>query len=151
MVQLFGEGFQLGLASKQIVFSIVSLIERVEGVLLYLLGYIDMVCPLQDMILPGNLQDLALGTCFNQSLDHVKWPSTLQKLTFGHWAQILLGRPETRRETIEDFVQCQCAGYQFNRSLEHVKWPSNLRSLAFGHQFDQSLERGSASLQCFLS
>ena len=54
-----------------------------------------------------------LGKEFNQTLEGVTLPDSLQSLTFGR---------------------------DFNQSLEHVTLPSSLHSLTFGYNFDQSME-----------
>ena len=66
---------------------------------------------------------VSFGDEFNQSLERVILPSSLQSLAFGD---------------------------RFNQSLERVTLPSSLQSLSFGFEFDQSLKRVSlpSSLQC---
>ena len=69
---------------------------------------------LERVILPSSLQSLAFGDRFNQSLERVTLPSSLQSLSFG---------------------------LELNQSLERVSWPSSLQSLIFCFSFDQSLEQ----------
>ena len=64
---------------------------------------------------PGcSLLSLSMGSRFNQSLEDVVLPETLQHLVFGD---------------------------NFDQSLELVRLPKNLRSLTFGRFFNQSLDR----------
>ena len=66
----------------------------------------------------------SFGGEFNQSLEGVAWPSSLESLSFG---------------------------FAFNQCLEGVAWPSGLQSIAFGGWFG-ALKRVNwpISLQCLV-
>ncbi|CAK9040094.1 unnamed protein product, partial [Durusdinium trenchii] len=90
---------------------------------------------LERVTLPSSLQSLTFGHFFNQSLEGVTLPSSLQTLTFGeYFDQSLEG------VTLPSSLQTLTFGNWFNQSLESVTLPSSLQSLTFGHFFNQSLE-----------
>ena len=68
---------------------------------------------LERVDLPMSLESLCFGNRFNQSLEDVRLPVSLKILVFGS---------------------------DFNQSLEGVTLPSSLETLKFGHQFKQPLE-----------
>eukprot|EP00434_Breviolum_minutum_P036134 symbB.v1.2.032006.t1/scaffold3782.1/size50425/3 len=89
----------------------------------------------ENVILPISLQSLSFGYDFNQSLENVALPCSLQSLTFGfHFNQSL------ENVTLPGNLQTLTFGYDFNQSLENVTLPSSLQSLTFGFHFNQSLE-----------
>ena len=85
--------------------------------------------------LPECLESLRFGDKFNQSIDHLRWPSSLQDLTLGYdFNQRLEGA------SFPSSLRSLTFGVEFNQSLEGVALPSNLQCLTFGHDFNQSLE-----------
>ena len=73
------------------------------------------------MALPGSLQSLSFGHCFNQRLENGAFPGSLQSLSFGH---------------------------HFMQSLENVALPGSLLSLSFVFDFNVRSLRGGVSV-CF--
>lgn len=75
------------------------------------------------------------GSSFNQSLERVDLPMSLESLCFGHrFNQSLEGvRLPVSLKTL-------VFGSDFNQSLEGVTLPSGLETLKFGQQFQQPLE-----------
>ena len=90
---------------------------------------------LEGIQLPSTLQTLRFGYKFNQNLEGIQLPSSLQTLTFGYsFSRSLEGiqLPST--------LQTLTFGYGFNQSLKGIQLPSTLQTLAFGNYFNQSLE-----------
>eukprot|EP00439_Symbiodinium_sp_Y106_P008193 s1649_g1.t1 len=85
--------------------------------------------------LPSSLQSLTFGFEFNQSLDGIPLPSNLQSLTFGDdFNQSLDGIQ------LPSSLQSLTFGDAFNQSLDGIHLPSSLQSLTFGESFNQSLD-----------
>ncbi|CAK9078692.1 Probable serine/threonine-protein kinase fnkA (FNIP repeat-containing protein A), partial [Durusdinium trenchii] len=90
---------------------------------------------LEGVTLPNSLQTLTFGHSFNQSLNGVTLPSNLQTLTFGSdFNQSLQG------VTLPSSLQSLTFGWSFNQSLKGVTLPTGLQTLTFGENFNQSLE-----------
>jgi hypothetical protein len=68
---------------------------------------------LEGVTLPSSLESLTLGYHFNQSLQGVVFPEHLESLSFGHL---------------------------YNQSLEGVRFPESLQTLKFGDSFQHSLK-----------
>merc|ERR1712050_515633 len=79
---------------------------------------------LDNIALPGSLQTLTFSHCFNQSLDNVALPGTLQTLTFGDL---------------------------FNQSLDNVALPGTLQALNFSPCFNQCLDNVAIPAACRIS
>lgn len=83
----------------------------------------------------SNLTFLALGANFNQSLDGLHFPASLETLIFGrafNWSLKNAKLPENLETLI--------FGERYNQSLQGVQFPSSLDSLIFGFEYNQSLE-----------
>ena len=98
--------------------------------------------PLCSFHLPKGLLSLTFGKEFNQSLDGLTLPTSLQRLpislqslTFGMFFNKSLATM-----TLPNSLQSLTFGFGFDKSLERVTLPSSLQSLASGEQFQQSLE-----------
>eukprot|EP00913_Durusdinium_trenchii_P013969 g13116.t1 len=90
---------------------------------------------LEGVTFPSSLQTLTFAYSFNESLKGVALPSSLLSLTFGsRFNQSLEG------VTLPSSLQTLTFGDRFNKSLADVTLPSSLQSLTFGCCFDQSLE-----------
>ena len=63
---------------------------------------------LQGVTWPASLQTIIFGYEFNQSLQGVTWPASLQTITFGT---------------------------AFNQTLQGVTWPASLQTITFGYKF----------------
>ena len=80
---------------------------------------------LERVTLPSSLQSLSFGNCFNQSLERVTLPSSLQSLSFGHESSKL----------------------DFNQSLERVTLPSSLQSLSVGREIQPKPGAGDLAIE----
>ena len=78
---------------------------------------------------------LMFGSSFNQSLERVDLPMSLESLCFGHHFNQSL---EAVRLPVS--LKTLVFGSDFNQSLEGVTLPSGLETLKFGQQFQQPLE-----------
>eukprot|EP00435_Cladocopium_sp_Y103_P032240 s1318_g8.t1 len=87
-------------------------------------------------ILPRSLQQLTLGSGFNESLEHVNLPNCLQSLTFGFDFNCTLEGIHFP-STLEHLT----FGSTFNQSLVGIRFPVGLRSLTFGFDFNQSFQQ----------
>lgn len=81
------------------------------------------------------IQGITFGKSFNQTLEHVAWPSHLQCLSFGRDFDQTL-----EPVTWPSCLQILTLGFRFNQSLQRVAWPPQLQSLTLGYLFNQSLE-----------
>ncbi|CAM9638048.1 unnamed protein product, partial [Ectocarpus sp. 13 AM-2016] len=76
---------------------------------------------------PDSLQRLVFGEGFNQPVDNVKWPGSLQEVTFG-WCD----------GSDDDWMMMFSA---FNQPIGSSVWPTSLRRLTLGGDvFSQSLQ-----------
>ena len=91
---------------------------------------------LEQVSLPSSLQGLEFGEMFNQNLEGVALPNSLQSLKFGGRF-----RQNLARINLPGNLQNLTLGSGLNQSLEGVTLPRNLRSLNFGDKFNQSLDR----------
>eukprot|EP00439_Symbiodinium_sp_Y106_P064955 s1153_g10.t1 len=90
---------------------------------------------LEGIQLPSSLQSLTFGREFNQSLEGIHLPSSLQSLTFGAmFNQSLEGI------RLPSSLQSLTFGFRFNQSVAGIQLPSSLQSLMFGTGFNQSLQ-----------
>eukprot|EP00439_Symbiodinium_sp_Y106_P078661 s32_g17.t1 len=88
---------------------------------------------LEGIQLPSSLQSLTFGDRFNNSLEGIQLPSSLQSLTFGwDFNQSMEGIQ------LPSSLQSLTFGDKFNQSLEGIQLPSSLKSLTFGAYFNQS-------------
>ena len=74
---------------------------------------------------PENLQSLTICNVFNQSLEHVTWPSSLHSLA-------LEGRMP--KVAVPSSLQSLTFGHMFGSNIEEVALPSSLRILRFNHR-----------------
>ena len=81
---------------------------------------------------PGSLQSLSFEYSFDQSLENVALPGSLQ--FGGHFNQSL------ENVALPGSLQSLSFGESFNQSLENVALPDSLQSLSFEASFNQSLE-----------
>ena len=79
------------------------------------------------LTLPNSLKSLTFGDNFNQSLDGMTLPNSLQNLTFDG-------------TTLPNSLQNLIFGHAFNLSLDGVTLPKSLQNLTFGRNFNQSLD-----------
>ncbi|CAM9962499.1 unnamed protein product [Ectocarpus sp. 12 AP-2014] len=100
-------------------------------------------------VLPTSLQQLDLGTRFNQPIQDVVWPPSLQKLNLGfvfdHPIQRVVFPASLQELTVNggfhqpiegvlwpDSLQRLVLGWRFNRSIDNVRWPASLQEVTFG-------------------
>ena len=91
---------------------------------------------LQPVALPSSLQSLTLGQHFKRSVEQVALPESLRTLTIG-------GGLKRKLEEVSLSSSLQSLTFldNFGQSLKGVTLPSSLHSLTFGNGFDRSLER----------
>ncbi|CAN0399792.1 unnamed protein product [Ectocarpus fasciculatus] len=85
---------------------------------------------------PATLQRLLLGGKFNRPIEGVAWPDSLQTLEFGMFLNQAIEQvswPDSLQEVI--------FGDFFNQPIERVSWPESLQLLHFGEDFNQPIER----------
>lgn len=109
------------------------------------------------MTLPGGLQNLTFGNGFDQDMNQVTLPRTLQHLAFGRSGLPIKGltfpdelksltfvnfSPKQIRDkvTLPGSLRSFTLGDRFNQSLDPVTLPSSLESLILGRDFNQSLQ-----------
>ncbi|CAM9461058.1 unnamed protein product, partial [Ectocarpus fasciculatus] len=91
--------------------------------------------PIDQVQWPVSLQRLVFGWSFNQRIEHVSWPDSLQVLAFGfafNQPIDLVQWPASLQE-LEFEVR-------FNQRIEDVSWPDSLEILEFGREFNQPVE-----------
>ncbi|CAM9664373.1 unnamed protein product, partial [Ectocarpus fasciculatus] len=78
---------------------------------------------------PGRLKTIRfqLASEFNQPLELVKWPVSLQKISFGKD----FNQPIERGVFWPDSLQTLVFGVDFNQPVDNVRWPSSLQELTF--------------------
>ncbi|CAN0197326.1 unnamed protein product, partial [Ectocarpus sp. 13 AM-2016] len=64
---------------------------------------------------------------FNQPLELVQWPASLQKITFGED----FNQPIERGVEWPDSLQTLVFGVDFNQPVDNVRWPASLQELTF--------------------
>ncbi len=89
---------------------------------------------MNDVVLPLSLQTLTFGHCFNPSVASISIPDALHTLSFGRdFNQTLCG------VILPLHLDTLTFGYWFNLSLAGVTFPDSLQTLTFGRCFNQSL------------
>lgn len=102
------------------------------------------------------LMGLKFGDSFNQPIDWVSWPASLQKLSFGdhfNWSIAGVAWPPAQKQLSlgsafnKTIVRVACPpaqkqlsfGSAFNQPIVKVAWPASLQKLSFGHAFNQPI------------
>lgn len=75
-----------------------------------------------------------LGLFFFSFVCQVKWPASLQSLTFGQAFDQLIDTEGT--EWPPTLTRLQFGG-SFNREIQRVRWPASLQEITFGREFNQ--------------
>ena len=101
---------------------------------------------LERVQLPRSLQALSLGFCFTQALEGVDLPGDLKHLSLGYKFNRSL-----EQVNLPPALQSLTFGFHFKQSLELVTLPSNLQTLTFGDEFNQSMEQVTCLLTFFCS
>ena len=91
--------------------------------------------PIDDIKFPDSIQSITFGGLFDQLLDQVKFPDSLQTITFGDCFNQPLDQVK-----FPNSLQTITFGSNFNQSLDHIKFPNSLQNIIFGWYFDQSLD-----------
>ena len=98
------------------------------------------------MAWPAGLQSVAFGANFDQSLENVTWPVSLQNLFFRIFFQSLIEIISKKKLKaywschIFQALQTLTFRSHFNHSLDNVTWPAGLQNVFFGSRFDQGLD-----------
>ncbi|CAM9798897.1 unnamed protein product [Ectocarpus sp. 12 AP-2014] len=87
---------------------------------------------------PASLQRLGFGNNFDQTpIERAKFPASLQELTFGHnFNQPIEGTvwPDSLQRLLD-------LGVQFSQPIEDIVWPPSLRKLKLGYEFELPIQR----------
>ncbi|CAM9758939.1 unnamed protein product [Ectocarpus sp. 12 AP-2014] len=85
---------------------------------------------------PDSLQTLVFGVSFDQPIERVHFPASLQMLVFDVcFDQQIVGA------FLPSSLQELDLGEEFNQPIEDVAWPLSLQKLRFGRNFNQPIER----------
>jgi hypothetical protein len=90
---------------------------------------------IDNVMFPVTLQRLKFGWNFNQKVDNAKFPSGLKQLKFN-----TLFDQNIDNVKFPSNLQHLIFGVCFNRCIDNVKFPSSLQKLIFGAQFDQNID-----------
>ncbi|CAM9464117.1 unnamed protein product [Ectocarpus sp. 13 AM-2016] len=94
--------------------------------------------PLELVQWPASLQRITFGADFNQPIERVGFPASLQQLIFltsySRFNQSIAGA------ILPASLQLLALGMAFNQSIEDVVWPASLQQLTFGSTFNQPIE-----------
>ncbi|CAM9591454.1 unnamed protein product [Ectocarpus sp. 13 AM-2016] len=88
--------------------------------------------------LPPRLREVHLGGVFNQPLDGVEWPASLEKLTLSEYFNQSLGYGNGDGVVFPKGLREVVFGGRFNQAIDDVVWPERLRTLTFGDKFNQA-------------
>lgn len=91
--------------------------------------------PIENVEWPASLQQLAFGSKFNQPIKWVRWPASLQRLAFGKE----FNQPIDGVLWPASLQQLEF-GYNFNQPIERLMWPTSLQEVLFGWEFNQPIE-----------
>ena len=87
---------------------------------------------LDDVVFPYSVDEFVFGDDFNQPIDNIDWPSNITMITFGkHFNQPI---ENVQWPDSIDFIHF---GEDFNQSVARVQWPNELVNLTFGKHFNQ--------------
>lgn len=70
--------------------------------------------PLDDIIFPSTIQSIKFGDYFNQPIENVNWPLSLESIEFGK---------------------------EFNQPIDKVKWPPSIQNISIGYNFQSSFNK----------
>ncbi|CAM9470004.1 unnamed protein product, partial [Ectocarpus sp. 12 AP-2014] len=93
--------------------------------------------PVEQVAWPVSMQKLTFGALFDQPIEAASFPASLKQLAFG--ANSLFNQPVGRMEwptSLQKLTFGQC----FDRPVEEVVWPASLLQLTFGNEFNQPVE-----------
>ncbi|CAM9322251.1 unnamed protein product [Ectocarpus fasciculatus] len=93
--------------------------------------------PLELVQWPASLQKISFGEDFDQPMEHVEFPASMRQLifsTFSCFNQSIAGA------ILPVSLQLLALGEYFNQPIEEVLWPGSLQQLTFGSWFDQPIE-----------
>ncbi|CAN0451090.1 unnamed protein product [Ectocarpus sp. 12 AP-2014] len=88
--------------------------------------------------LPPRLREVHLGGVFNQPLDGVEWPVSLEKLTLSEYFNQSLRYGNGDGVVFPKGLREVVFGGRFNQAMDDVVWPERLRTLTFGDKFNQA-------------
>ena len=93
--------------------------------------------PIDGVVWPASLQKLLIdvGEEFDQPIDGVAWPASLHQLVLGeHFNQPI------DRVTWPSSLQYITIGSSFNQAIDGVAWPDALQQLTLGDSFNRSMD-----------
>ncbi|CAM9880685.1 unnamed protein product [Ectocarpus sp. 12 AP-2014] len=94
--------------------------------------------PIELVQWPASLQKITFEAAFNQPIERVKFPASLQQLIF-RTSYSCFDQP-IAGVILPASLQLLDLGEDFNQPIEDVVWPASLQQLTFGNRFNQPIE-----------